>query len=959
MDPGRWQEIERLYYQAQALPSGKRPAFLVEACGADEDLRLEVQALLDEPATAAEFLNAQALDVAVAGLGETGLRPGSRLGVYQIHERIGAGGMGEVYRARDTRLGRDVAIKILPRAFTTDPDRLARFEREARVLAALNHPNVGAIYGFEEAVPDGAGDRLRGLVLELVEGDTLADRLRRGALPVTEALAIARQIAEALAAAHGKGIVHRDLKPANVKVTPGGIVKVLDFGLAKAGAETSMADLTHSPTVAVHGTEQGVILGTAAYMSPEQTRGQGVDKRADVWAFGCVLYELLTGASPFPGKTVSDTIAKILEREPEWQKLPRSTPARVRELLRRCLQKDPDKRLSDLAEARGEIDACLASPWKLPAAVLESLRWSLSRPIVRASVAAIAAVAAGLTTYVVRDRPAAIPQFANPVQLTSAIGVEDYPTWSPDGRTLAYESNESGTWDVWLTQTGGGSPVNRTAEHPGADRYPSWSPEGGQIAFWSEQDGGGYFVMPALGGVPVKVVPTSAFSPMFSPPAWSADGTELAGASYSTASGRSETFVEIVSLVTRATRRVPLPGNEEARLDLNWSADGRYMAYVDAAQQPAETTQLWVLRLADGRATAITDGRTNVRRPKWSPDGRHLFYVANRVGPPDLWRQRIGDAGAADGEPVRVTTGLEVRGAVFSPDGVKVAYSKGRWVSNVWRVPILPDRPATWADAVQMTFDQAFIEFADISRDGRTLAYSSDRTGNQDLWLMPIGGEPRQLTADPAPDWNPLQSPDGHQVAFYSHRTGDREVWVMPSAGGPATQLTRSRGLDVPLSWSPDGRQLAFRSERTGDSEIWVMTADGTELRQITNHPAGDHHPSWSPDGQSLVFMSLRGGRPQVWKTAATGGEPELLISDSGLSIRWSPDGEQIYFAEADEKNFHAFSMRDRTTRPITNLIGRRGTLGIYQMPATDGAFLYFTWRDDLGDIWVMDVAQE
>jgi TolB protein len=565
----------------------------------------------------------------------------------------------------------------------------------------------------------------------------------------------------------------------------------------------------------------------------------------------------------------------------------------------------------------------------------------------------------GMTLYEFRDRADPVPQFTNPVQVTSAIGVEDYPTWSPDGRTLAYESNESGTWDVWLTQMGGGSPVNRTAEHSGADRYPSWSPEGGQIAFWSEQDGGGYFVMPALGGVPVKVVPTSAFSPMFSPPAWSADGTELAGANYSTASGRSETFAEIVSLVTRATRRVPLPGSEEARLDLSWSADGRYMAYVDAAQQPAETTQLWVLRLADGRATAITDGRTNVRRPKWSADGRHLFYVANRVGPPDLWRQRMGDEGSADGEPERVTTGLEVRGAVFSPVGVKVAYSKGRWVSNVWQVPILPDRPATWADAVQMTFDQAFVEFADISRDGRTLAYSSDRTGNQDLWLMPIGGDPRQLTADPAPDWNPLQSPDGSQLAFYSYRTGDREVWVMPSAGGAATQLTRSRGLDVPLSWSPDGRQLAIRSERTGNSEIWVMAADGTQLRQITNHPAGDHHPSWSPDGESLVFMSLRGGRPQVWKTAVTGGEPELLIPDTGLSIRWSPDGEQIYFAEADEKNFHAFSMRDRTTRPITNLVGRRGTLGVYQMPATDGRFFYFTWRDDLGDIWVMDVAQE
>ena len=320
MPTDRWLTLERLYHAALERPAQERAAFLAEACE-DETLRRQVLALLEQPSMP-EFLGGPAIAVAAAMVDDVHVSQwiGRRIGVYHLQALLGKGGMGEVYRARDTRLGRDVAVKVLPRAFTADPDRLARFEREARVLASLNHPHIGTIHGLEES------EGVRALVLELVEGETLADRLHRGAVAIPDALAMARQIADALEAAHDKGIVHRDLKPSNIKITPDGVVKVLDFGLAKGGTEASGYDLTQSPTISIGNTHDGVILGTAPYMSPEQARGQAVDKRTDIWAFGCVLFEMLTGRVVFRGDTVSDTIATILQREPDWAALPAATP---------------------------------------------------------------------------------------------------------------------------------------------------------------------------------------------------------------------------------------------------------------------------------------------------------------------------------------------------------------------------------------------------------------------------------------------------------------------------------------------------------------------------------------------------------------------------------------------------------------------------------------------------------
>ena len=400
---------------------------------------------------------------------------GRRLGPYEIGSLLGAGGMGEVYRARDTTLGREVAIKILPSAFTADPERRARFEREARLLAALNHPHIGGIYGLEQR------EGIHGLVLELVEGETLAATLGAGPLPVREALAIARQVAEALEAAHEKGIVHRDLKPGNVIVTRDGVVKVLDFGLAKGGAAGS-PDQTHSPTLTAGGTETGVILGTAGYMSPEQARGKTVDKRADIWAFGCVFYEMLTGRKAFAGDTVSDTLVAILDRQPAWERLPVATPAGIRRLLGRCLEKDPKRRLHDIADARIEIEESLEAPAAAPSpeAPVRRRRPSVALATLLGLIAG--AVIAGLAIRFARPpAPAGVTRFA--ISLPTHVELNEAIALAPDGRTLVYSGRDDSGTRLYKRPLDAIESVPIRGAEDGT--LPFFSPDGASVGFWA------------------------------------------------------------------------------------------------------------------------------------------------------------------------------------------------------------------------------------------------------------------------------------------------------------------------------------------------------------------------------------------------------------------------------------------------------------------------------------------
>ncbi|HXV59466.1 MAG TPA: protein kinase [Vicinamibacteria bacterium] len=868
---------------------------------------------------------------------------GRTLSHYKILEKLGSGGMGDVYLAEDTQLDRKVAFKILPPEMAEDEKLRERFKREAKAIAALDHPNIVQVFSVEEA------EGIHFITMQLVQGETLKTLLPKDGLPLSKFFDIAIPLADAVAAAHQEGITHRDLKPDNLMVSEDGRVKVLDFGLAKPTGGVSGAGSVSELRTAAR-TEVGVIVGTLNYMSPEQAQGKSMDARSDIFSLGIVLYEMLTGRRPFGGETSAEVLSSIIkDAPPPVTTTKREVPRELARLIQRCLVKEPGRRLQSALDLRNELEE-LKKDRDLGRHRTPASTWIMRG----AAVAGLLAVVAFLWNLVPGER---IPRFVNAVQVTSAVGVEEYPAWSPDAQILAYQSNQSGNWDIWVAPIGG-EPLNRTGDYEGDDRLPSWSPDGSRIAFLSARDGGGVYEMSALAGTPRKVSSVNAL--YTSRPQWSADGDELSYSGIEILDADEPVFVEIVSLRGDESRRIPLPELPNLVWDLSWSPDGRFLAFVDAggSTETAEVTRLGVLRLSDGEVLFRTDGRTNDRSPNWSSDGRTLYFVSNRGGAMDLWAQPLAEDRTAIDPPAPLTTGMGFRNVQLSPDEIRLAYSKGRPVSNAFRISLSAERPVTWADAEQLSFDQAFVEFLDISQDGDRLLVSSDRAGNPDLWLMFLQtGELRQLTTDIAPDWNPRWSPDERDIAFYSHRSGNRDIWIMPASGGSSRQLTRNDDEDWLLSWSHDGTKVAYLSSR--GMKPWVVPADGGEPRQLREY-AVDFALEWSPDGKWLAFVGEADLGPYVWRVPVEGGEPERLTKGQVRTFRWARDGKKIYYLGRGDRagTIWELSLEDGSEHPLTDFVGRRGSLGGLGL-STDGRDLYFTWEEDLGDIWVMDVTDE
>ncbi len=836
------------------------------------------------------------------------LEKNMRLGPYEILSPIGAGGMGEVYRAKDSKLGRNVALKVLPDAFARDADRMARFQREAKILASLNHTNIATIHGLEDS------GNTHALVMELVEGPTLADRIRLGPLPMDEALRIAKQICDALEYAHEHGVVHRDLKPANVKVTADDTVKVLDFGLAKAiEGDAESADLANSPTMSRMATLAGVLLGTAAYMSPEQAKGKRVDRRADIWEFGCVLYEMLTGKMAFRGETVTDTLAAVIKEEPDWTRLPAATPVRVRVLLRRCLQKDPKQRLRDIGDARIALEEVLSGAQEQASATTAGgpgRRWLLWAVGGVAGMFVAATILFAFLYFRQGQRPVVSQAVRFEVPLpekTSFTG--GAPTVSPDGRKLAFiATGADGQSRLWVRSldTVELRPLQGTE---GANGWPFWSPDSSALAFVAA---GKLMKVDISGGSPQVLcdAPSIVFGGM-----WKSDHQIIFSVI-----GRllqvpdfGGTLSPVGPLVTGAFPSL-LP-------------DGRHFLY-SVGPPGVPNAGIFVGTLESKAGGGLSDN-------KLSKESSQAIYVPSSdpaLGYVLFLRATSGSTSSGTlmampfdpqllkmvGEPIPVAE--QVQSFSASPSGVLAYWFGTSSVNGPSRGNI--QGQLTWFDrtgkALGTIGDSGLYRTLAISPDGKRVAFERadpQNFSNRNIWIYDIArGVTTRFTFDSGWDANPVWSPDGSRIAFGGLRTGKFDIYQKASdLAGEDELVFASETQKLPSSWSHDGRFLLFYSP-VGATHVWVLPLDGTAAnRKPFPFEQSEFFQAvgrFSPDGRWVAYQSNESGKDEIYvrpfsaasdagssSPAATPIAGKWMVSKDGGEVPlWRGDGKELFY---------------------------------------------------------------
>ena len=816
------------------------------------------------------------------------LAPGTRIGPYEIVSILGAGGMGEVYRARDPKLNRDIALKILPEAFASAADRIARFKREAQVLASLNHPHIAAIYGFEEE------NGVRALALELVDGPTLADRIAQGPVPLDEALPIARQIAEALETAHERGIVHRDLKPANIKVRSDSAVKVLDFGLAKAAEPASniSGDATASPTITSPAmTQMGIILGTAAYMSPEQAKGRQADKRSDVWAFGAVLYEMLSGQRAFKGDDISDTLAAVLRQEIDWTALPPSTPVSVRRLIARCLDRDLRQRLRDIGEARIVLEdpAALARGEAGGVSALAPPRplWRRAIPIATALFVG-ALLAAGSVWLLTRPAPSSVVRSTITVSGPTALlrGNDRDVAITPDGSRIVYR----GTNQLLVRKLEDLEPM--VLKGLGAPRGPFVSPDGQWIGFF---DGTTLKKVAITGGPPVPIASLGSYVPPGGSSAtWGPDGAIIF------ATGGPATGLRRVSDEGGEPTVLTTPDRERGENSHRWPEflPGR-RAVLFTIHSFDGMQKIAVLDLQTRTWKVLIDGGSAAR---YVPTGHLVYGVTGTLRAVAFDLERL----AVVGTPVPVLDGLEAADVVFAANG-SLVYIPGRdpasqntvvWVDRLRHVSPLPNIPLDQYRDVR------------VSPDGGRLALATEA----DVFTYDVGrGILSRLTTDPASDRSPIWTRDGQRIIFRSTRVRFPALFWRPADGtGRDEQLfTRKDLVDLyPSSWAPDGTQLLF-TEAPGQGGGCAVGQIAIERPSDTNvllkgEPCSAH-AAVSPNGRWMAYRSNESGQNEIYvQRYPELGDRQKISTDGGNVPVWSRNGQELFFSSREGRQMLA-----------------------------------------------------
>jgi len=859
---------------------------------------------------------------------------GTSLGHYRVLDTLGKGGMGEVYLAEDTSLDRRVALKVLAPSLSADADRRERFAREAKAIAALNHPNIVTVHSVEHV-----GD-VHFLTMELVDGRTLGELIPAAGLPLDRLLGFAIPLADAVAAAHDRGITHRDLKPANVMVTTDGRLKVLDFGLAKLAAAPGPLGSDETALGSSPLTGEGRIVGTVSYMSPEQAEGKAVDHRSDIFSLGVMLYELATGARPFTGDTSLSVLSSIVKDTPRpVTDLNPRVPRELGRVIRRCLVKDPEQRFQSAKDLRNELQELLRdiasgeldAPAAL-AAVLPKRRARFRLAMWIAAGAVVVTIAALVVSGSLRAPTA--PVNVTFTQLTFQPGIESLPSLSPDGKWVLYSAAPQGNLDIMLQSVGGQVAINLTKDSPVNDTQPSFSPNGDQIAFRSARQGGGIFVMGRTGEF-VRRVSDTGFTP-----SWSPDGASLAFATEAAPTPYGRVGISELWAVTVASGEKRLISKGDA-MEPRWSPNGRLIAYW-AVPQGTSRRDIFTIPTAGGTPVAVTNDEPLDANPIWAPDGRSLYFVSDRGGSPNLWQIAVDpDSGNPAGPPTSITIPAAfVNNLSASADGRQIVFAAGTVTSNVRRFAFDPTAGSIAGEGSWVTRGSRYITDIHVSPDGERLVYRAGMT-QEDLFVSQRdGSREQQLTSDTARDRYPRWSPDGRRISFYSDRTGPYEVWTIAPDGGNLRQVSESKdatGLGYPF-WSPDGTRMAGTDLRRfvvtvfdpnvpwsgqkpeqlltpagiGRFTAWSWSPDGRKIAgwmlgaltvydvgtktYQTLQKAGGRDPAWLPDNRRLIYFS---GNGVFLVDMVTGAVKEVLAigTDVVRSVMISSDGRQLFVA--------------------------------------------------------------